>query len=292
TAPTGSPSPSARADPRPPAGVHHAGRPPTARPDEPAGGRRAPPRPGALRTAHTADRSAVRTIRTTRTHHHPKSRAWPPGPRVTADVRSDTAPAIPSPTGERVSFLPTGNRLVRTTATVLLTGALVATTGMAAQAREVGDPFGHLASATAVDGGVQVRGWAWDPSRSDATSVRLEIGSSTTTLVADEKRSDVADVHPSAGTNRGFEATVQAPAGTHEVCATAVNEGWGSDKALGCTTVTVAGSGSDDQSAGQGGKPGAHNTGVPAGTDLTVHEGDLTITEDGTVVEGLDVRGF
>src|SRR5690606_4938498 len=82
------------------------------------------------------------------------------------------------------------------------------------------------------------------------------------------------------------------PAGTHEVCATAVNEGWGSDKALGCTTVTVAGSGSDDQSAGQGGKPGAHNTGVPAGTDLTVHEGDLTITEDGTVVEGLDVRGF
>lgn len=32
--------------------------------------------------------------------------------------------------------------------------------------------------------------------------------------------------------------------------------------------------------------------GVPAGTPLTVHSGDLVITTDNTVIDGLDVRGF
>src|SRR5699024_10014100 len=33
-------------------------------------------------------------------------------------------------------------------------------------------------------------------------------------------------------------------------------------------------------------------TGVPAGTRLKVHKGDLTITKNGTVIDGLDIRGF
>jgi len=37
---------------------------------------------------------------------------------------------------------------------------------------------------------------------------------------------------------------------------------------------------------------GAGSVGVPAGTALTVHDGDLTITTPGTVIDGLDVRGF
>jgi len=40
-----------------------------------------------------------------------------------------------------------------------------------------------------------------------------------------------------------------------------------------------------------GGRPRASNTGVPAGTKLTVHDGDLTISRAGTVIDGLDVRG-
>ena len=40
------------------------------------------------------------------------------------------------------------------------------------------------------------------------------------------------------------------------------------------------------------GRPTASTTGVPEGTRLTVHEGDLTITKAGTVVDGLDIRGF
>ena len=38
--------------------------------------------------------------------------------------------------------------------------------------------------------------------------------------------------------------------------------------------------------------PDATNTGVPAGTKLTVHNGNLVITQPGTVIDGLDIRGF
>jgi hypothetical protein len=41
-----------------------------------------------------------------------------------------------------------------------------------------------------------------------------------------------------------------------------------------------------------GDQPGPGNTGVPAGTALTVHEGDLTITTAGATYSGLDIHGF
>lgn len=40
------------------------------------------------------------------------------------------------------------------------------------------------------------------------------------------------------------------------------------------------------------GTPGSSNTGVPAGTKLTVHNGDLNITTAGTVIDGKDIRGL
>lgn len=39
-------------------------------------------------------------------------------------------------------------------------------------------------------------------------------------------------------------------------------------------------------------KPGPATTGVPSGTTLKRHDGDLVITEDGTVLDGLDIHGF
>jgi len=39
------------------------------------------------------------------------------------------------------------------------------------------------------------------------------------------------------------------------------------------------------------GAPGASNTGVPAGTKLTVHQGDIDVRVAGTVINGLDVHG-
>lgn len=41
----------------------------------------------------------------------------------------------------------------------------------------------------------------------------------------------------------------------------------------------------------QGGTPGASNTGVPEGTKLKVHNGDLKVTKDNTVLDGRDIRG-
>jgi hypothetical protein len=40
------------------------------------------------------------------------------------------------------------------------------------------------------------------------------------------------------------------------------------------------------------GKPSRANTGVPAGTKLTIVTGDVTYAKDGTIVEGKDFRGF
>ena len=40
------------------------------------------------------------------------------------------------------------------------------------------------------------------------------------------------------------------------------------------------------------GQPGPGNTGVPAGTRLKVHEGDLKITQPNTVIDSLEVRGI
>jgi hypothetical protein len=41
-----------------------------------------------------------------------------------------------------------------------------------------------------------------------------------------------------------------------------------------------------------GGQPSRGNTGVPAGTRLTRHYGDITVTRPGTVIDSLDVHGF
>jgi len=38
-------------------------------------------------------------------------------------------------------------------------------------------------------------------------------------------------------------------------------------------------------------KPSSTDTGVPPGTALKVHNGDLSITKDGTIVEGFDIKG-
>jgi hypothetical protein len=58
-----------------------------------------------------------------------------------------------------------------------------------------------------------------------------------------------------------------------------------------CTLVlaaaSVVGLGLPAQAA-----PNADNTGVPAGKTLKVHNGDLTITTAGAVIDGLDIRGF
>src|SRR3954452_1509683 len=70
------------------------------------------------------------------------------------------------------------------------------------------------------------------------------------------------------------------------------------DVAPGPTGVPVSppsGTGTSDPgtpTGGGGGRPGAGNTGVPQGTNLTRHDGDLVITKAGAVYDALDIHGF
>ncbi|MGK9145997.1 hypothetical protein KXS11_00005, partial [Plantibacter flavus] len=56
------------------------------------------------------------------------------------------------------------------------------------------------------------------------------------------------------------------------------------------TVTATAGTGGGSTPAPA--KPSATTTGVPAGTSLTRFDGDITVTEAGTVIDGLDIHGF
>lgn len=101
-------------------------------------------------------------------------------------------------------------------------------------------PSGHLDEVTIVDGGVKVRGWAYDP---DAPDGRLTVGVYVDQKLVDvistgAKRPDVTAVF-GRGATAGFDATVKvagvAP-GTL-VCASAANVGPGTNSLLGCRTA-------------------------------------------------------
>jgi hypothetical protein len=103
------------------------------------------------------------------------------------------------------------------------------------------DPLGSLDEVSGSDAGVTVRGWAFDPDSSAATTVRVTEGSTTlattTTTVA---RPDVVRANPGAPANSGWLTKLSLSAGTHTLCATAVNVGAGNgDQQIGCRTYTV-----------------------------------------------------
>jgi hypothetical protein len=57
------------------------------------------------------------------------------------------------------------------------------------------------------------------------------------------------------------------------------------------STSTSTAAAKPPTSTGAQGRSGS-NTGVPAGTKLQVHNGDLYVKDDNTVIDGLDIRGF
>ena len=168
------------------------------------------------------------------------------------------------------------------------------------------DVQGNVEAATAVDSGIRISGWAGDPDAAGAPlTVRVTVAGSTHDLTADQPRPDLVEAFPHLGATTGFSRIVEVPAGTYEVCATGLNVGAGADKVFECRSVTVA----EALPAATAplsltltpmpivtcpapARPGATNTGVPAGTVLRVHEGDLTITTPGTVIDSMDIRGF
>lgn len=106
-----------------------------------------------------------------------------------------------------------------------------------------GSPTGNIDSIKAVDGGVQVRGWAIDPDSAGPTSVHVYVDSSSVALPADKSRPDLVPHFPQYGASHGYEAKVDAAPGAHRVCVYAINIGPGAPALIGCQDVTVSSSG-------------------------------------------------
>ncbi len=104
-------------------------------------------------------------------------------------------------------------------------------------------PFGKLTKVKVRSGKksptVRVAGWAIDPDTSAAIKVRITVDGKTKTRTAKRNRKNL-EKH-GLGTRHGFRIDVGVSAGTHEVCAVALNATkGGSTTKLGCRTVTVA----------------------------------------------------
>jgi hypothetical protein len=106
------------------------------------------------------------------------------------------------------------------------------------------DPFGAFETLTPTTSGtataVRAVGWAMDDDAKTFTSVQLRVGGGApTTVLADRARALSSPDAPAAQVRHGFDAVLPVGAGTHTVCATAVNQGTGKDRELGCRQVTV-----------------------------------------------------
>jgi hypothetical protein len=101
-------------------------------------------------------------------------------------------------------------------------------------------PSGALETLATQPGHLVVSGWAidWDTS-SDPVTVNVVIDGTTTKLIANKFRKDIATRHPAAGGNHGFAATLPLKQGKHQVCVSAVNIGFGSNNSLGCKSITL-----------------------------------------------------
>ncbi len=101
-------------------------------------------------------------------------------------------------------------------------------------------PRGNWEAATAVDTGIRVKGWAFDPDTTGPAYVWATVdGGSGRHLVANASRGDIGRAYPDYGPNHGFDTTIATTNGRHTVCLTISNVGPGAHVSLGCRTVTV-----------------------------------------------------
>jgi len=108
----------------------------------------------------------------------------------------------------------------------------------------VGEPIGALESVTAVVGGVNLRGYAFDADSDSPLQVQVYADDNyINSITADVPRIDLATSYPTFGANHGFSKFVRLRAGSRRVCAVAVNSApsGSSNTSLGCSTVIVAG---------------------------------------------------
>ncbi|OII38471.1 hypothetical protein BIU98_13595 [Curtobacterium sp. MMLR14_010] len=101
-------------------------------------------------------------------------------------------------------------------------------------------PIGSLDAVKGVSGGVQVSGWALDQD-TPAVSIPVDVyvDSVGKRVTATRARVDVGSAHAGAGDLHGYSLKLPAKAGSHKVCAYAIDSQDGPNATLGCTTVTT-----------------------------------------------------
>lgn len=117
-----------------------------------------------------------------------------------------------------------------------LTTAVAERTAQAAGGRS---PFGNFENASAVTGGIDLKGWAIDPDTKDSIYIWVTVDGAGQHLYANVSRPDVSSAYPNGGSAHGFRSVISATAGKHRVCVTASNVGLGSHTSLGCRDVEV-----------------------------------------------------
>jgi hypothetical protein len=99
-------------------------------------------------------------------------------------------------------------------------------------------PIGVVESVVASNTAVSVGGWALDPDTTDPVSVHVYVDRTGVARLADLPRRDVAAVH-GRGDRHGFQVSVPAKPGRHEVCVYAINTGPGGNTLVACRAVVV-----------------------------------------------------
>lgn len=117
-------------------------------------------------------------------------------------------------------------------------------------------PVGSFDAIRAVPGGMQIAGWAFDPSTTDPISIHAYVdGAFASSFQADMLRTDVVEAFPGVGSNHGFNTVLNADAGAHTVCLYGINVGAGGNSLIACRQVDVPANpfGSIDVLVGTGG---------------------------------------
>ncbi|WP_382307451.1 hypothetical protein [Herbiconiux sp. UC225_62] len=96
------------------------------------------------------------------------------------------------------------------------------------------NPHGSFDTAVPVAGGIQVTGWAVDPTSANPVGITVSVDGQATSVTADVRLDWIPALYPNIGVNHGFSTIVNALPGSRTVCVSKAN---GAD--LGCKTVVV-----------------------------------------------------
>ncbi|PJJ71223.1 hypothetical protein CLV46_0765 [Diaminobutyricimonas aerilata] len=103
-----------------------------------------------------------------------------------------------------------------------------------------GSPIGNVEAVSSARGSISVSGWAIDPDSVGAVSMHVYVDSQGSAHDANQDRADVGAAYPAYGSGHGFNVSIPASSGTHNVCVYGINVGAGSNRLFGCWTATVA----------------------------------------------------